>query len=136
MGYKRRGAYAEDGPRLDRRILLSRSLDETGSQRRHPRRRVLPKEVAQLLLLVVVGGRVPRVVRRLALEPVRDQHAVLLAAGRGEDVGALDGLGVEAEDVHYYEDALFGVGGAGGVLLLVSARAQGEGWGDLNAYRS
>lgn len=51
----------------------------------------------------------------LALEPVRDEHAVLLGSGGGHDVGALEGLLEEAEDVEDDEDALLGVGGAGGV---------------------
>lgn len=110
-----RKAYAEDSPRLNRRVLVLRSLHEARNQRRDARGRVLAKELAQLLLLVVVGGRVPLVRGGLALEPVGDQHAVLLLAGLGEDIGALDGLGEEAEDVHDDEDALLGVGGAGGV---------------------
>ena len=53
-----------------------------------------------------------------AEEEVRYEDSVLVAGvGVGEDVGALDGLGGETEDVVNDEDGGCGGGGAGGVAL-------------------
>lgn len=58
-------------------------------------------------------------VHGLAVEEVRDEDAVLVGAvvGVGEDVGALDALRGEAEDVEDDEDGGGGGGGAGGVCF-------------------
>lgn len=50
----------------------------------------------------------------------------------GKDVGALEGLGGEAEDVVDDEDGVFGAGGAGGVLggFLVGVGVIGLGLGE------
>lgn len=58
------------------------------------------EEVAQLLLVFVGGGRVPGDVGGAAFEEIGDVDAVFLVVGGGEDVGALDGLVKEAEDVY------------------------------------
>jgi hypothetical protein len=57
------------------------------------------EEVAELLLVLVGGRGVPGDVGGAALEEVGHDDAVLLLVGGGEDVGALDGLVEEAEDV-------------------------------------
>lgn len=57
------------------------------------------EEVTQLLLVVVGLRREPGDVGRLALEEVGDENAVLLLARGGQDVGTLDGLGEETENV-------------------------------------
>jgi hypothetical protein len=59
---------------------------------------------------VVVGlGREPGDVGGLALEEVGHEDAVFLLVGGGEDVGALEGLGEETEDVWW--DFLVGAEG-------------------------
>lgn len=63
------------------------------------RSRLGREELSQLLLVLIGGGRVPGDVGRLALEEVGHEDAVLLLVGGGQDVGALDGLVEEAEDV-------------------------------------
>lgn len=57
------------------------------------------EEVAELLLVVVGLRREPGDVGGLALEEVRHENAVFLLVGGGQDVGTLDGLVEEAEDV-------------------------------------
>lgn len=57
------------------------------------------EEVTQLLLVVVGLRREPGDVGRLALKEVGDEDAVLLLARGGQDVGTLDGLGEETENV-------------------------------------
>lgn len=57
------------------------------------------EEVAELLLVVVGLRGEPRDVGGLALEEVGHKDAVFLLVGGGQDVGALDGLIEEAEDV-------------------------------------
>ena len=59
------------------------------------------EEVAELLLVLVGLGREPGDVGRLALEEVWHEDAVFLRVGGGEDVGALDGLVEEAEDIYF-----------------------------------
>lgn len=67
---------------------------------REGRRRLGLEEVAQLLLVLVRLGRVPRDIGGAALEEVGDEHAVLpLSVGGCQDVGTLDGLWPETEDV-------------------------------------
>jgi hypothetical protein len=49
---------------------------------------------------VLVGSRrVPGDIGRATLEEVGYEHAVLLLVRRGQDIGALDGLVEEAEDI-------------------------------------
>lgn len=49
---------------------------------------------------MLLGGRgIPRDVGGAALEEVGNEHAVFLVGRRSEDVGTLDGLVEEAEDV-------------------------------------
>ena len=56
----------------------------------------------------------------VAEEEVGDEDAVLAArVRRGEDIGALEGLGREAEDVVDDEEGARGGGGAGGVAFHV-----------------
>lgn len=57
------------------------------------------EEVAEELLVLVSGRRVPRNIGRLALEEIGHEHTVLLLVRGGQDVGTLDGLVEEAEDV-------------------------------------
>ena len=72
----------------------------------------------------------------LAEEEIRHEHLVLVGGvGVGEDVGALEGLVAETEDVVDDEDGGGGVGGTGGVceVGLVVRRGGGEGWrGETN----
>lgn len=54
----------------------------------------------------------------VALEEVRHEDLVLVVlVGVGEDVGALEGLRAEAEDVVDDEDGRGGGGGTGGVWV-------------------
>lgn len=57
------------------------------------------EEVAEELLVLVSGGRVPRDIGGLALEEIGHEHAVFLLVRVGQDIGTLDGLVEEAEDV-------------------------------------
>ena len=57
------------------------------------------EEIAELLLVVVGLRREPGDIGGLALEEVGDEDTVLLLVGVGQDVGSLDGLGEETEDV-------------------------------------
>ena len=57
------------------------------------------EEVAELLLVVIVLGREPGDVGGLAFEKVGHEDPVLLLIGSGKDVGTLDGLVEETEDV-------------------------------------
>ena len=53
---------------------------------------------------------------RFPEEEIRHEHLILVGGiGVGEDVGALEGLVAEAEDVVDDEDGGGGVGGTGGV---------------------
>lgn len=55
--------------------------------------------MAQLLLVLLGGGGIPRDVGGATLEEVGYEDAVFLVGRRSEDVGTLDGLVEEAEDV-------------------------------------
>lgn len=55
--------------------------------------------MAQLLLVLLSGGGIPRDVGGATLEEVGYDDAVFLVGRRSEDVGTLDGLVKEAEDV-------------------------------------
>jgi hypothetical protein len=80
------------------------------------RRSLVIKELTKLLLVFVRLRRVPRDVGRLALEEIRHEDLVrVVGVGVGEDVGALQRLVEEAEDIVDDEDALLCVFGAGGV---------------------
>jgi len=57
------------------------------------------EEVAELLLVVVGLRGEPGDVGGLALEEVGHEDTVLLLVGVGQDVGSLDGLGEETEDI-------------------------------------
>lgn len=97
-------------PGLDVRILFAQRLQDLGDALQRLRRGGGPgKELAQLLALLGRVRRVPRDVGGSAVEEVRHEDAVrpLVVAG-GEDVGALQRLREEAEDVVDDED---GVGG-------------------------
>ena len=104
--------------------------------RQYLRRRGLGlEELAQLLALLLVVRRVPADVGRRALEKVGYEDAVrVLLVAVGEDVGALDGLREEAEDVVDYEDCARGGGGAGGVCRvggLLSCLARWNGYEEV-----
>lgn len=58
------------------------------------------EEIAEFLFVFGGGGWVPRDVGGFAFEEIGDVDAIfLILVGCGEDVGALEGLGEEAEDV-------------------------------------
>lgn len=113
--------YTDNAPLLDVRILGRRSLDDTEGLGDKARRAILAEEGADLLLLVLVVGREQLNGQGRAVEGIRDEYGVLVVVvGGGQDVGALQGLVEEAEDVHDHEDALGGrVGGPGDVRLAV-----------------
>lgn len=58
------------------------------------------EEVTKLLLVVVGLRRIPRDVRRAALEEIGHKHSVFLFVRSGQDIGTLDGLVEEAEDIY------------------------------------
>lgn len=112
-------AHAQTAPLLDpRRLLLNLPQQPGHLLRRIRRARGAREEISNLLLLLVRVGREVAVREGFAEEEVGHEDLVLVAGvGVGEDVGALDGLGGEAEDVVDDEDGGGGVGGAGGVAL-------------------
>ena len=77
---------------------------------------VAAEPLAQLCTLVVVVGRVPGDIGGFFAEEARHEDEVAVVfVGVGEDVGALQDLVAEAEDVVEDKDGFFGVGGAGDV---------------------
>lgn len=88
-------------------MLGAQGLDEGGELLGNAGRRVLAKEGAQVLLLLVVVGRVPLNGARLAFEPIGHEHLVLgVVVAGGQDVGTLNGLVEVAKDVVDDDDAL------------------------------
>lgn len=76
-------------------------LDDLGDLREVVGRSGLGREeLAEELLVLIGGGRVPGDIGGAALEEVGDENAVLLLGGVGEDIGTLDGLVEEAENVY------------------------------------
>jgi len=57
------------------------------------------EEVAEELLVLISGWRVPRDISGLALKEVGHEHAVLLLVRGGQDIGTLESLVEEAEDI-------------------------------------
>lgn len=112
-------AIPDDTPALDMRVLVLEELDDLGDALdRLGRCSGALEEGAELLAFVFVVWRVPGNVRRLAFEEVRHEDLVgVLRVGEGEDVGALQSLREEAEDVVDDQEGAFGVGGAGGVCV-------------------
>lgn len=75
-----------------------------------------PKERSNPLLLLLRIRRVILVAQGLAEEEIRHEDLVLVGGiGVGEDIGALESLVAETEDVIDDKDGGGGVGGAGGV---------------------
>ena len=107
--------HAQAAPLLDPTRLLLNLLH----QLRHLLRRLLricrsSKEIAQLLLFFIRVGWKYALGQGFAEEEVGYEDLVLVGAvGMGEDIGALDGLRAEAEDVVDDEDCTGGIGGAG-----------------------
>lgn len=96
-------AEAQNGPGLEGSAgsSLVGFLDDVGNLGKGLGRGSLGlEEVAQLLLVLVGGGGVPRDVGGAAFEEIGNVDTVFLVVGGGEDVGALDGLIKEAEDVY------------------------------------
>jgi len=77
------------------------------------------QEGCNVLLLLVGVRRIVAARKRLPMEKVGHEDLVLMGrVGVSEDVGALDGLRAEAEDVVDDENGGGGGGGAGGVWVL------------------
>lgn len=55
--------------------------------------------MSKLLLVFLGGGGIPRDVGGATLEKVGNENAIFLVGRIGEDVGTLDGLVEETEDV-------------------------------------
>lgn len=108
-------AEAQDTPSLHA-ALFREVLDDFGDARQGGGGRSFgAEEGAEFLLFFLVIWGVPGDVCGFAFEEIGDDDLVGFRAGVGEDVGALEGLGEEAEDVVNDQDAAFGVGGAGDV---------------------
>lgn len=112
--------HAQATPLLHPRVLLSqllhqiryffRSIRGAGGTR---------EEIAHPLLFLLGIGREDAEREGFALEEVWHEDLVLVVlVGVGEDVGALEGLGTEAEDVIDDEDGRGGGGGPGGVWFI------------------
>lgn len=104
-------AEAENGPRVKALHLADDFIDDLGHARyRLGRRGRSSEELAKLLLLLVVVGRVPRNVGGVALEPIGHEDLVFaVVVGRGEDVGALERLREESENVVDDQDGMLSV---------------------------
>lgn len=74
----------------------------------------------------------------VVVEEIGHDDEVVFVGGRGEDVGALEGLGVETEDVEDIENCLCGGWGTGHILHheLVDTLGRGEGSGSGSVYKS
>ena len=107
--------HPQTRPLLDPTKLLPNLLHQLRHLLRILRRiRWSPKERSNPLLFLLRIRRVIRVAEGLAEEEIRHEDLVLVGGvGVGEDVGALDGLVAEAEDIVDDEDGGRGVGGAG-----------------------
>lgn len=102
--------YAEESKAVNLVIALLHSIRIEGESISRARGRVSAKELSQLLLLLIIVGRVPGDVGGASVEQVGDVHLVLVVAvAVCEDVGALDGLGEVAKDVVDDDDGIFGV---------------------------
>lgn len=97
-----------------RKLLLNSLNRLRGSSLILPKLRGSREKRPVALLLLGRVGRVVVLAEGLVVEPVRHEDLVLvfLVARVGEDVGALDGLGPEAEDVEDEEDGRGGCFGA------------------------
>ena len=120
--------HAQTRPFLHPCILVPQLLDQFrylfGGIRRTGR---TGEEIAQLLLLLFVVGREDARMDGFAVEEIGHEDLVLVVlVGVGEDIGALEGLGTEAEDVIDDEDGGGGGGGTGGVW--VSCQKEGGVW--------
>lgn len=102
-------------------MALLNLLEHLGHARHRLRRgALLLEEIAELLALLLCVRRVPGDVCGLALEEVGHEDLVLvLLVGVCEDVGALQRLGEEAEDVVDEEDGGGGTRWAGDVWRIV-----------------
>lgn len=70
------------------------------------------EEIAKLLALFLVFRWIPRDVGRVAFEPVRHKYLILaVLVGMGKDVGTLQSLIPEAEDIEDIQDTVSGAGG-------------------------
>jgi hypothetical protein len=106
------GGDVGGGPALERGQQLRDARERLG------RRGGRLEELAQLRALLVVVRRVPADVGGLAVEEVRNEDLVLLRlVAMGEDVGALQSLREEAEDVEDYKDGLLCGRRAGDVCM-------------------
>lgn len=80
------------------------------------------------------------VIRRYGRLWIEKDSLVVLIVGVSEDVGALQALRGEAEDVVDDEDGAFGVGGACGVCAeerrSVDERSKGWKWNDERVWRT
>lgn len=73
-----------------------------------------------MLALLLRVRRVPADISGIVLEPIRHEDFVLVVLiARGEDIGALDGLGEVAEDVEDEEESFGCIFWAGDVLVVV-----------------
>lgn len=109
-------SYPDDGPALDLGILSRHGLDISRDFSGDAWRRVLLEEGAEALLLLLGVGREQLDGAGLAGEPVGHEDLVLLGVvGGRQDVGALQRLRVEPEDVENADYALGGVLRAGNV---------------------
>jgi len=87
-------AVAEESKAVNLVIALLHSIRIQRKSISRTRRRVFGKEVSQLLLLLIIVGRVPRDIGRSSVEQVRNVHLVLVVAiAVRKDVGALVGIG-------------------------------------------
>ncbi len=113
-------AHSQTTPFLDARVLFANRLDHLQDLLDVLWGRSRPaQEGCNVLLLLVGVRRIVAARKRLPMEKVGHEDLVLMGrVGVSEDVGALDGLRAEAEDVVDDENGGGGGGGAGGVWVL------------------
>jgi hypothetical protein len=67
------------------------------------------EEFTKFLALLFIIGRVPRDIGRFTLKEIRHEHLIrLLLVTVGKNIGTLQSLGVETENVEDDENAVFG----------------------------
>lgn len=110
-------AVADDAPCFDRGMFYLELVDDLGDASDGLGWSGLgAEEGTEFFTLFLCVGRIPGDVGGGAFEEIGHEDLVLVVfVAMGEDVGALDGLRPEAEDVVDDQDALFSVGGAGAI---------------------
>lgn len=106
--------YADDGPRLDRGVFVLDTIHEAEDPVLAGRRRVLLEESTELLLLVLVIGRVPVIAGSDWVRLVANRSPAIFVFAAGSKGGLpLDWAGLAVEQIRH-KHPILGVLVAGG----------------------